>query len=344
MQSILDTFLADHPFVPGVIARVETASGKTWMGAAGLADTGAGTPMQPEMTFRIASNTKTFTAAAMLRLVEQGHASLDDVLLRYFPATMVDRLNVIDGVSRGREITLRQMLNHSSGMYDWGIDDAYARIGADQPAKRWTPMEQVEFALAHGAPYNPPGDGFHYSDTPFVLVSMIIEQLTGLPLAEAFRSVLGFDRLGMGSTYLESLEPVPPTAGQRVHQYIGRRDGNDIDASFDLFGGGGLISSAADLARFWGALFSGEVFESPSTLKAMLTTVPAGDRGESGLGIFRRQFDGTRAWSHSGFWGSFALHVPETGVMVTGVANQQQAQGGALLELVTSLLAAAGAN
>jgi D-alanyl-D-alanine carboxypeptidase len=134
---------------------------------------------------------------------------------------------------------------------------------------------------------------------------------------------------------------VPATAGPRIRQYLGRRDGNEVDPSFDLFGGGGLVSSATDLALFWKALFAGGVFENPSTLEAMLTTVPAAERGESGLGVFRRQFNGTWAWSHSGFWGTFALHVPETGVMMTGAVNQQQAAGPALLEFVTRLLQAA---
>ncbi|MBI5949417.1 MAG: beta-lactamase family protein [Chloroflexi bacterium] len=345
MQAILDAFIRDNPIVPGVILHLEAAGG-AWAGAAGVADTAAGTPMRPDMTFRIASNTKTFTAAAVLRLVEQDRLALDDRIARYFPAELVARLNVIDGVSHGERITIRQALNHTAGLYDWGTDDAYAAVAVSDPGHRWTPLEQVEFALAHGNPYGAPGEVFHYSDTGYVLASLVVEQLSGLPLAAAFRELLRFDALGLAATHLESLEPVPVGAGERIHQYIARRDGNEVDASFDLYGGGGLVSSAADLARFWRALFAGQVFDRADSLQEMLTTVPTDQpERQAGLGIFRRLFGNTCCWNHNGFWGSFAIHEPGRGITVTGVANQNRAHQGpeaATLKLVTAVLQAAG--
>ncbi len=345
MQAILDAFIRDNPIVPGVILHVESGEG-AWSGAAGIADVAAGTQIRPEMTFRIASNTKTFTAAAVLRLDEQGKLALDDRISRYFPADLVARLNVIDGVSRGAESTIRQMLNHTAGLYDWGTDDTYSIVAATDPGHRWTPLEQVEFALAHGSPYGAPGEVFHYSDTGYVLASLIIEQVSGLPLAAAFRELLRFDGLGLTATHLESLEPVPAAAGERIHQYIGRSDGNGVDASFDLYGGGGLVSSAADLTRFWRGLFGGRVFDRAATLSEMLTTVPTDQpERQAGLGIFRRLFGKTDCWSHNGFWGSLAIHDPERGLTVTGVANQNRAHQGpeaATLKLVTAVLQAAG--
>jgi D-alanyl-D-alanine carboxypeptidase len=340
MQALLDAFLVENPRVPGVIVAVEAPSTGSWAGAAGLAEVATGAHMRPNLTFRIASNTKTFTAATVLRLVEQGKVSLDDRIAEYFPSDLVDRLNVVDGVSRGHGITIRHLLNHTSGLYDWGTDADYAALGGLEPSKRWTPLEQVEFALAHGDPYGAPGELVHYSDTGYVLASLIIEQVSGLPLAAAFRSLLRFETLGLASTYLESLEPVPAAAAPRIHQYLGSRDGNGIDASFDLFGGGGLVSSAADLVRFWRALFGGRVFDDPRTLDLMLTTVPAGEgRGDAGLGLFHGLSGDIMCWRHSGFWGSFALHVPERDITIAGVANQQKAHdSGAIVAFAARLL------
>lgn len=340
LQGVLDRFVGANPTTPGVILHVEGATLRApldW--SAGWAERERIRPMRPDMAFRLASNTKTFTAATVLRLVESGKLSLGSTLEPYFDGDVIARLNVLDGVSRGADITLRQLLNHSSGIYDWGTDEEYARVARSQPSKRWTPREQVEFAITHGAPYGPPGAVCHYSDTGYVLASMVIEQVSGTPLARALRELLRFDDLELGDTYLESLEPPPRAPAERVRLYVDDYDATEVDPSIDLFGGGGLVSSVADLARFWTALFAGRVFDHAGTLDVMLTTIPAEDRGEAGLGLFRRQVAGLDVWRHAGFWGSFAMVVPPLGVTVTGFANQQTANDGALPDLAAEVVA-----
>ena len=105
---------------------------------------------------------------------------------------------------------------HTSGIYDYGQDPAYqAAVNAD-PAKRWTRLEQVRFAMDHGAPVGEPGTVYAYSDTGYSLLGEIIERATGAPLADAYRTLLDFEGLHLDATYLESLEPAPPgSAGPR---------------------------------------------------------------------------------------------------------------------------------
>lgn len=320
-------FLDERPDIPGCSVAIHTpASGLVTL-AGGLADL-AGEPMTPEHTFRLASNTKTFTSAAILRLAEAGRLSIEDPVGRYFPAELVGRLCVVDGVSYGAAITLRHCLQHTSGLYDWGTDETYGQISLDEPDHRWTPLEQVEFALSHGRPTGRPGEAFSYSDTGFVLLSVVIEQVSGRPLAEALRTLLRFDDIGLSATWLETLEAVPPAAGPRVRQYDGRRDFTALDASFDLFGGGGLVAPARDLAAFWRALFGGRVFDRPATLASMLTTVPAPPRGDAGLGLFGRPFGYGPTWFHGGFWGTYVVHAPGHETTLAICSNQHRAHRG----------------
>ncbi|HEV2125254.1 MAG TPA: serine hydrolase domain-containing protein, partial [Chloroflexota bacterium] len=290
--------------------------------AAGVLDRRTGEPMVPGATFRIASNTKTFTAAAILRLMELGRLGLDETLPEFLPDELVRRLHVLSGHSRGAEVTVRHLLQHTSGIRSPEEEPYLDRIKRD-PLKRWTPLEQVELGISAGPPTGTPGARVQYSDVGYVLLSLIVERRTGLPLAQSLRTLLRFAELGLRVTYLETLEPCPEAAGPRMRQYLGDEDTTEWDPSFDLYGGGGLVSDAADLAHFWHALFAGRVFEEPRTLDQMLTTVPDPASGrEAGLGVFRRRFGDGDAWFHSGFWGSFALLRPDSGVAVAGAVNQ----------------------
>src|SRR5206468_13081783 len=114
------------------------------------------------------------------------------------------------------------------------------------------------------------GTDFHYSDTGYVLLGEILERQTGHSLAGAYRSLLGLDRLGLLHTYLETLEPTPAQATPRAHQYLGTTDTAGFDPSFDLYGGGGLVSTVNDLTRFYRARFGCPVCKNPRKRRTML--------------------------------------------------------------------------
>jgi D-alanyl-D-alanine carboxypeptidase len=321
-EQYLQTFLNEAPETSGVLAYVETSAGEHWRGVAGTAGPG-GEPLWPDATFRLASNTKTFTAAAVLRLAEDGRLRLDDRAAQYLPAGLVGRLNVIDGVSRGEEITLLQLLHHTSGMHTT-TNEGFIDFVRANPRKRWTPLEKVEWIADEGPASFRPGERYEYNDSGYVILAMVIEQAAGVPLAEAFRSLLGFDRLGLASMHLETLEEVPPGAGPRMPQYLHELEVSGLDPSFDLWGGGGLVSGIADLTGFLRELFGGRVFASPDSLVRMCTTVPSGQSegwDRVGLGIFS-QVIGRRVWTHSGFWGTSVMWEPVSGLTVAVAVNQ----------------------
>lgn len=276
----------------------------------------------PDSTFRIASITKTFTAATVLRLVEQGRLDLDSTLESAgAPDAMVDALRS-DGYAVDA-ITVRQLLTHTSGIADYADNDTgagsgpYSEAVLADPSHVWTPLEQIRFATDYHDPLSEPGAEFHYSDTGYVLLGQIIESTTGLTYAAAMRLLLGFDSLGLTSTWLEAVEPVPATAGPRASQYLGDIDISAIDPSTDLFGGGGLVSSTADLASFFRALGRGEVFEQPDTFQLMTATLAPGTAGVAAAGLYRGEIGGVPCWFHDGFWGTVAITCPAIDLTIT---------------------------
>jgi D-alanyl-D-alanine carboxypeptidase len=131
-----------------------------------------------------------------------------------------------------------------------------------------------------------------------------------------------FAGLHLDATYVESLEPAPPNAASRAHQYVGELDGFDADPSFDGYGPAGLVSTVDDLATFYRAVLRGDVFSEPATLDAMLEIPATNAEAQAGMGIFHIDVAGNDCWSHSGFWGTFVLTCPQIDVTVAASWNQ----------------------
>lgn len=293
--------------------------------AAGVFDRASRRPLQPHHGFRVASVTKTFTAASILRLSEEGRLGLDDPIARHLSAEYAGLLQG-DGYATDR-ITIRHLLNHTSGIVDYATNQRYFEAVFANPSRRWTRMEQVRAAMEWGQPHFAPGAGYHYSDTGYILLGEMIERLTGRPLGQAFRTLLNFNGVGLDETYLESLEPRPAAAAEISHPYFGEIDTFGFDPSLDLYGGGGLVSSTEDLARFYRALLRGEVFRRPSTLQVMLTVPSTNERSPGGpyaMGLQRMTIGRHECWGHTGFWGTAAHHCPEPDVTIVRHINQAQ--------------------
>jgi D-alanyl-D-alanine carboxypeptidase len=315
----LEADLAANPTIPGeaVAAR---APGLAVTEATGLADRAAGTALAPETPFRVASVTKTFVAATVLRLAERHRVALDAPIARYLPVATVDLLRA--GGYRPRVITVRQLLEHTAGLFDYATSAAYDDLNTRDPEHRWTAAEQLRFAVEHGHPLAEPGREYHYADTGYVLLGQIIERVTGESLAAAVRRVLDFRKLGLGHTYWESLEPGPSNEPARAHQYSDDFDNVALDASADLYGGGGLVSTVSDLARFYRALFHGEIFHRGKTLRTMTHVSKAGRQAGAGLGIFRLDVDGETCFGHPGWWGTEVIHCPRLDLTFARTMNQ----------------------
>jgi D-alanyl-D-alanine carboxypeptidase len=340
LQQLADSVVAARPRMPGIIIAVEQpATGRRWSVAAGLADTARKVRLTPDQPVRLASNTKTYTAAAVLRLMEMGRLSLGDPLARHLPPS-VDSLLRRDGYATD-VITIEQVLTHRAGLNEHPAVRRYiARLRTDQQY-RWTPREQLQWLVDSLAPVGPPGAQFRYSDDGYVLLGLIVERLSGQSLGPAVRSLVRFDRLGLRHTWWETLEPAPPGAPDRAHQYLGGFDSYGIDPSFDLYGGGGLVAPMADLARFLTALLDGQVFDKRETLETMMRPQSPEMNGY-GMGLFGSTVGGLTGRGHSGFWGTTAMVFPGAGVTIAIAVTDQGEfrQSNAVMAAVLKLLGA----
>lgn len=318
-REILDRALRQPDIVNSTMLGQSPSDGFFWAGAGGIADPETGERMTPESQFRIASITKMMTAAVVLQLTEEGFFSLDTDLGHLLDATDmppgygVADLSVIGSRRVGESIEVRQLLNHTAGLRDYVFDSATGvGFAADSLAAaeisdvlgidptgishtQWSSQRILAWYFDHGLGANalaPPGARYHYSDTGYVLLGIVIEEMTGSDLATQFRQRV-FAPLGMTHSYLEWYEPA--RGADPAHHFVDlRRFGFPINldvvaagvnTSFD-WAGGGVVSTADDLNRFLQALFDGKLFRQASTLTAML---PGGEsRAQRALRTRRR--------------------------------------------------------
>jgi D-alanyl-D-alanine carboxypeptidase len=319
LQAVLDEVVAEHLLVPGAAAYVD-GPGLRWQSAAGEFAEGSGQPLSPRDPFRIASVQKVFTAAAILRLVEEGRLKLSRRVAPFLAPGQVERMHVFEGVSYGDRITVRQLLRHTSGLNSHDECPEFTAAVATGPTRRWTPGELIETMIDCGDPYFAPDakGQYHYSDTGFVMLGRVLAGITGRSYAGALRELLPLEEIGLRHTWHELLEPERASRA-RAHQYYALADLTAWDPSFDSWGGGGYVSTVKDLGTFIRALFEGRVFKHRSTLRLMKRTVPGYDVG---MGIRRRTYAGVTCWSHSGFWSSIMLYCPSLDLAVAATSNQ----------------------
>jgi D-alanyl-D-alanine carboxypeptidase len=330
LQTALEQVVAEHQLVPGASAYVDAPrAGLPWTGAAGQFAEGSTRPLSAEDPFRIASIQKIFTAAAILRLVEDGRLRLDDPIAPFLDADQVDRMHVYEGVNYGRQITIRQLLQHTSGLNSHDECNEYLVSVGTGPRHEWTPREQIEMMIDCGDPYFRPGEEgkYHYSDTGFVMLGNVLSSVTGKSYAEALRELLPLVELGVERTWHELLEPERADPRPRAHQYYAAADLTDWNPSFDSWGGGGYVSTVQELVLFIRGLFEGRVFKKPSTLRLMMQLVPTtpgkpAEEGGYGLGLAFVSYDGVACIGHAGFWSSVVRYCPSLDLAFAATTNQ----------------------
>ena len=312
------------------LLRVELPQqGLVWRHVAGGITRG-GEPAQVDTTFRIASITKTFTAAVITQLAAEGLLKFDDLLSKHLPPEHLDlipRLHVLDGASYGEEITLRQLLTHSAGLFDYASAHGFFAAIAADPGHVWTPREMLEGSIVWGTPHFRPGGGYGYaySDTGYVLLGLVIEHLDRTPLHESYRRRI-LTPLGMSITTLEGHEAHRgPTMS---HPHEGDLDAAVIHGTAD-WAGGGLVSDVDELGVFAQALVGGRIVAQPwldQMLEWQFRTLDPERHSPGylgyGFGVEARDVHGLLLRGHRGHWGAW-MHVhPQTGLTITGTINQ----------------------
>jgi D-alanyl-D-alanine carboxypeptidase len=339
LQGLLEATLAANPQAPGLILWVACPpAGLSWSGAAGHPDFHADAALSPRYTFRVASNTKTYVATAILRLVELGKLDLDASIAPHLP-TPWRRMLAADGYDLPA-MTLRRVLSHTAGLNDHASDERYGAAVMADPRHRWTPDEQIGLLVEWFDPVGPAGGAFSYSDDGYILLGRVLENLTGRNLGPAVRELLGFEALGLNRTWWENMEEAPALAGPRAHQYIGTEDTYRWDPSLDLYGGGGIICDARDLGLFTRRLIKGQVLS-----EKMLAEMLGGGTPDYRLGLFCLDLGGHLALGHGGFWNTFSYHVPGMDLTVSGcILNHDAVKGTDLACDVVTVVANAMAD
>jgi D-alanyl-D-alanine carboxypeptidase len=269
---------------PGLVAQVW--GGRSWAEAKGLANLDPQAPMRPGDRFRIASLTKTYVAAIMLQLVAEGRLGLNDPVARYLPGLLRD----------GAQITVRELLNHTSGLADSGKLRAVkqARDTGSVPVRK-----QVRLVNAEHRSFAP-GARWKYSNTDYLVAGLLIERLTGHDLGQVLTSRL-FGPLHLTAT---TFEPQPGIPAGIAHSYRPGWGIPAVDVTESVGGGawasGAIVSTARDVARFYAALLSGRVVPAGLLTQMRSTTRSPGYADGYGLGLARFDLPCGPAWGLQG--------------------------------------------
>ena len=314
-QTTLDKLVTVDQF-PGALASVRNAKGAVRNYTAGVADIETGKTIKKDAPVRIASNTKTFTATVVLQLVQEGKVSLDAPVETYLPGIV--RGEGIDG----RAITVRQLLNHTSGLADYDLA-LFAEGPLSKIGTYFEPRELVDIVLREPA-LAAPGAAWSYSNGNYILAGLVVQKVTGRPISEEITKRI-IEPLGLKNTYWPAVGdmtlPKDAPNGYFTQTPGGPRiDVTELDPSAG-WAAGQLVSTPSELNEFFVALLGGELI-GPAMLAEMKTTVPSPDGNvyvevNAGLGLDRISLSCGDVWGHGGNVQGF---VTRNGVTAEGRA------------------------
>lgn len=333
LQRRLDR-LRERYGIPGISAAIVLPDGSTWMGVSGLADVGSERPVTRSTSFAIASVSKTFTAALILALAAEGRIDLDAPVRRYLPG--LKKVSV--------KVKVRHLLDHTSGLRDYFFNATIDRSLLSRPERRWSPALSMKYV---GKAYFEAGKGWHYSNTNYLVLGLLAEEVGGAPLAEQVRARF-LAPLGLERTWYQ---PGEDALGDVAHGYRFTSPAPDA-APIDLSDGtpivpftsvvtaaaaaGGFASNARDLARWARALFDGDVL-APGYRAAMLDVAGTAALKSAipyGYGVQVLDIDGRRTIGHSGRLLGFRSdirYLPDQGVSIAVLTNQSRTDPGVIV-------------
>ena len=312
--------------IPGVSVAILWDDGRTWVGASGMRNVAAGDPMTPGTAFAFASVSKTFTAAVVMQLVQEGKLALDMPAAPLLPQYKLDQ-----------RITVRMLLDHTSGLPDFffgkGIDAALRR----SPDTAWTAAQSWAYVPK---PHAVPGKVWSYSNTNYLLLGELVTAVTGHPLAQEIRTRL-LDPLGLSSAYYQSVE-APKEAGTVAYQMLATSAGKwrirPVAAPSTVIpfrsvvtaagGAGSIAGTALDAARWMRAWAGGQVLNAQTqalVIADIARTVKLHATIPYGLGIQRVKLNGITAYGHSGRYlgiRNVVRYLPAQGITIAVLTNQ----------------------
>ncbi len=288
LQAALDETVESYNLI-GVSAAISIPGQGTWLGPGGMSDPVAGEPIEPEMIFGFGSITKTFTSAMILQLAEEGQLTLEDPLSDWLPD-----YQYIDNT-----ITIRQLLSHTSGIYNFTNNQALWDSTFANPTRFWQPEEVITTFLLD--PAFPPGSNWGYSNTNYCLLGMIVEAVTQSEFTTELENRI-IAPLQLNNTFLETGQSSP---AYWSHNWSDINGDGILDDMFSFpktaiysvaWAAGAMASTAEDIAHWTTALFGGQVINQES-LQQMLTFHPTAGYG---LGVMQYTFLDHELWGHAG--------------------------------------------
>ena len=310
---------------PGGTAGFVLADGTSFGIAVGVADRDTKTPMQPTDRLLMGSVGKTYVSALTLQLVKEGKIGLDDSIAKYLGTeAWFSRL------SNASKITVRRLMNHTSGLVRYELNPKFTADLSANSDKAWTPEERLAY-LFDAVPPFAPGEGWEYSDTNYIVLGMIVERAGGAPYYQQLRARI-LEPLKLDRTIPVEGRNVPGL----VQGYAGPNNpfgGSDAmikDGRFAInpqfeWTGGGLASSAEDLAKWAKQLYGGTVID-PSLMDDLLDGVTAklGPETKYGLGVIIRPTAHGVTYGHSGFMPGYQadmMYFPELKIAIAVQVN-----------------------
>ncbi|MEU8005676.1 serine hydrolase domain-containing protein [Catellatospora sp. NPDC049111] len=312
MHAAVTKTLADAK-APGITAGVFVPGRGTWICVVGVSDQETGWVMNAADRFRIGSITKTFTGTAVLRLVDQGLIGLDEPLSRY-----------VDWPD-GNAITIRQLLNMTSGVYDYTDDPEFEKRYQADPAGSFGPRDALDIARNH-EPYFPPGQGFHYSNTNYILLETVVERVTGRAVGDLITDEI-IDKLGLDSTSYPATSALEPPYARGYDETPDPGDGaatRDVTESNPGYAGaaGAMVSNLHDL-RIWAAELANGALISERLQRERLQTVPLAQGAQVSYGLGIADWGG---WlGHNGTiigYNTAMFYLPDTGAVIVVEVNR----------------------
>jgi D-alanyl-D-alanine carboxypeptidase len=353
LQPTIAQLLKDNA-IPGATVLIRSRDQGDWTSTFGTTELGKDTPPTVDDYWRIASNTKMYTSTVILQLVQEGKLKLDDPISKYRP-----------DVPNGENITIAQLSEMRSGLFPYTSDLGVNQTQDNDPKKVWTPDECLAIAFTH-PPDFAPGTQFEYSNTNTVLLGLVVEKLTGMSLADAFKKRI-FEPLGLKHTSMPAATdtsiPDPHPQGysfgtnvstietfalppdQQAAAVAGtlKPTVHTNDNPSYAFGAGNLISTVDDMATFIKAMVGGGLMDEQMQkirMESIQPINPANPAAGYGLGILR--FPG-KIYGHDGQmpgYMTFMGYDPVAGntiIVATNLATVPSGQGSALV-LVKAIL------
>lgn len=281
-QAILDKYKKKG--LPGIAVLIEDEDG-VWMGGAGKADIAQGVDFKPCTISKVASITKMMFATAVMQLREQGKVNLEDKISKWLDGEIVKH------VANADKATIRDLMQHSSGVYDI-ISDADFYLGVlNNPNKKWEGKDLIKFAydkprMFEYVEHAKKGD---YSNTNTLLLSMVIEKITGRPHSDWMHELV-INKVGLTNTYYHWHDDLPKYTAQGYYDLY--NNGTIVNVSNLITGSGngygGIYSNVVDLHKFIKALFINKTLVSQESLDTMMTFIQDDEKGNLGVGLLQQ--------------------------------------------------------